>query len=193
MGTRRAAARLPAEEVVVDNLAARFPSDQFSVKLTRMIHRRRRGTLSSWSTSSSIFHEEGNRPAGRTWQVRGELTEVESGSRKTSDRSSRSQIERLSDDERSVLDAASVVGMECSSTAIAAALDSTSEWVEPICEALVNRHRFLTPARLVELAGRQVDTSLHVRTRALPRRAVPAPSADAACSDAPENRRGRAS
>ena len=41
--------------------------------------------------------------------------------------------------------------MECSSTAIAAGLAVTSEWVEPICEALVTRHRFLTPARLVTL------------------------------------------
>ena len=78
---------------------------------------------------------------------RASLTEVESGIPENVRQVIETQIERLSDDERPVLEAASVVGMECSSTAIAAALDSTSEWVEPICEALVNRHRFLTPAR----------------------------------------------
>jgi hypothetical protein len=41
--------------------------------------------------------------------------------------------------------------MECSSVAIAAGLDESTEWVEERCEALVRRYQFLTPARLVEL------------------------------------------
>jgi predicted ATPase len=61
------------------------------------------------------------------------------------------QIERLSPDERTVLEGASVVGMECSSIAIAAGLDQTTEWVECHCEELARRHRFLSPAWLVEL------------------------------------------
>ena len=140
------------EEVVVEYLAARFPSHQFPGKLTRMIHRRTEGNpLFMVNVVEHLIDEEAIVELDGRWQVRGELTEVESGIPENVRQVIESQIERLSDDERSVLDAASVVGMECSSTAIAAALDSTSEWVEPICEALVNRHRFLTPARLVEL------------------------------------------
>ena len=61
------------------------------------------------------------------------------------------QIERLSAGRATVLEGASVVGMECSTVAIAAGLDKPSEWVEAHCEALVRRHQFLLPARLVEL------------------------------------------
>ena len=50
-----------------------------------------------------------------------------------------------------MLEGASVVGMECSSVAIAAGLDEPTEWVEEHCEALVRRHQFLSPATLVEL------------------------------------------
>ena len=50
-----------------------------------------------------------------------------------------------------MLEGASVVGMECSSVAIGAGLDESTEWVEEHCEALVRRYQFLTPGRLVEL------------------------------------------
>ena len=61
------------------------------------------------------------------------------------------QIERLSADERKVLEGASVVGMECSCVAIAAGLDQPIEWVEECCERLVRRHQFLAPAKIVDL------------------------------------------
>jgi hypothetical protein len=52
---------------------------------------------------------------------------------------------------RIVLEGASVVGMDCSSVAIAAGLDMPTEWVEKHCEELARRHQFLSPSWLVEL------------------------------------------
>jgi predicted ATPase len=63
------------------------------------------------------------------------------------------QIERLSPDERSVLEAASATGMEFSTVAIAAGLAKPTEWVEKHCEELARRHQFLSPAWLAELPG----------------------------------------
>ena len=81
------------------------------------------------------------------------------------------QIERLDPDERRVLEGASVVGMECSSVAIAAGLEEQPGWVEERCEALVRRHQFLLPARLVELPDGTVTpryTFSHVLYRDVP-------------------------
>jgi hypothetical protein len=50
--------------------------------------------------------------------------------------------------QRTVLEGASVVGMERS--AVATGLDLPAEFVEQRCEALVRRHQLLAPARLVE-------------------------------------------
>ena len=85
------------------------------------------------------------------WQLRGGLAEVESGVPENIRQLIEKQIDRLSPDERQVLEGASVVGMECSVAAIAAGLVAESDWVEERCEALVRRHQFLSPARLVEL------------------------------------------
>jgi DNA-binding winged helix-turn-helix (wHTH) protein/predicted ATPase len=141
-----------SEEVVAEYVAERCPGHQFPGRLTRMIHRRTEGNplfmvhvVEHLIDEKAIVEEQGQ------WRLRGDLTDVESGIPENIRQVIETQIERLSDDERRVLEAASVVGMECSSTAIAAALDVTHEWVEPICEALVTRHRFLTPGRLVVL------------------------------------------
>ena len=87
------------------------------------------------------------------------------------------QIERLNTDERIVLEGASVVGMECSSAAIAAGLDTNTEWVEEQCEALVRSHQFLSPARIVELPDGTITPRYrfsHVLYLEVPYRLLPA-------------------
>jgi len=144
-------ARVP-EGVVAGYLAERCPGHQFPGRLTRMIHHRTEGNpLFMVNVVEHLIDEEAIVEEQGQWRLRGDLTEVESGIPQSIRQVIETQIERLSDDERRVLEAASVVGMECSSRAIAAGLAVASEWVEPICEALVTRHRFLTPARLVTL------------------------------------------
>ena len=87
----------------------------------------------------------------REWKLRVDLAEVEQGIPASLRQLIEKQIERLSPDERAVLEGASVAGMECSSAAIAAGLDMPVEWVERHCEELARRHQFLSPAWLVEL------------------------------------------
>jgi DNA-binding winged helix-turn-helix (wHTH) protein len=53
------------------------------------------------------------------------------------------QLDRLSEEERRVLEAASVAGMEFSATVIAAATDTDVAEIECCCEALACRHLFL--------------------------------------------------
>ena len=98
------------------------------------------------------------------------------------------QIERLDSDERRVFEGASVVGMECSSVAIAAGLDEPTGWVEERCEALVRRHQFLLPARLVELPDGTVTPSYTFSHVLLSRRAVQAAGANAPRPDSSPNR-----
>ena len=84
--------------------------------------------------------------------LRGGPVEIESGVPDNIRQLIEKQIERLSPDERRVLEGASVVGMECSIGGDRGRPRRTEPtWVEEHCEALVRRHQFLSPARVVEL------------------------------------------
>jgi DNA-binding winged helix-turn-helix (wHTH) protein/predicted ATPase len=140
------------EEVVSQYLRVRFPSHQFPGRLRRTIYRRTEGNplfivnLVDYLTDQEIIVEEQG-----TWKLRVDLSEVEQGVPSSLRELIERQIERLNPDERTVLEGASVAGMECSSVAIAAGLDKPTEWVENNCEELARRHKFLSPAWLVEL------------------------------------------
>ena len=77
------------------------------------------------------------------------------------------QIERLSPDERSVLESASAAGMDFSTVAVAAGLDKPTEWVEKHCEELARRHQFLSPAVLGELPDGTSHSPAQIQTCAL--------------------------
>jgi len=141
-----------SEEAVADYLNARFPGHQFSRRLARMVHQRTEGNplfmvnvLEYLVDGKVIVEEQGE------WRIPSDLSQVEQGVPESLRQLIEKQMERLSPDERIVLDGASVVGMECSSAAIAAGLDRPTEWVEQHCEELARRHQFLSPAWLVEL------------------------------------------
>src|SRR5262245_63180668 len=87
---------------------------------------------------------------GGQWQLQGEYAQIDSGIPENVRQLIERQIDRLSSDERRVLEGASVVGMECSAAAIAAGLEETTDWVDQQCEALV-RHQLLRAGRIVEL------------------------------------------
>jgi len=140
------------EETVAQYLNARFPGNQLPRRLARLVHRRTEGNplfmvnvVEYLVDERTIANEQG------TWTVRGDLSQAELGVPDSVRHLIERQIERLSPDERTVLEAASVVGMECSSVAIAAGLDTSTEWVEKHCEELARRHQFLSPAWIVEL------------------------------------------
>ena len=140
------------EKAVWEYLAARFPRHQSYGRLARIIHRRTEGNplfmvnvVEYLVNEKVIIQEEG------MWKLPADLAQMELVVPENLKQLIEKQIERLSPDERAVLEGASVVGMECSSVAIAAGLDKSTEWVEKHCEELARRHQFLSSAWLVEL------------------------------------------
>ena len=166
-----------SEETVAEYLSARFPGHQFQARLRRAIYQRTEGTplflvhlVEYLADQKAIVKEQG------TWKLRVDLSEVEQGVPSNLRELIEKQIERLNPDERAVLEAASVGGMECSSLAIAAGLENTVEWVEEICEELARRHQFLSRAWLVELPDGSVTPRhrfIHVLYRDVPYRSMP--------------------
>jgi DNA-binding winged helix-turn-helix (wHTH) protein/predicted ATPase len=149
---REVALECLSEEVVGEYLNARFPGHQFPARLRQTVYRRTEGTplfmvdlVEYLVDQKAIALEQGS------WRLRVDLSEVERGVPANVRELIQKQIERLSPDERTVLEAACVAGMECSSVAIAAGLENTVEWVEEHCEELARRHQFLSPAWLFEL------------------------------------------
>ena len=163
-----------AEDVVSQYLAARFPRHQLPGSLRRTIYQRTEGNplfmvtlLDYLSNEKMIVEDQG------IWKLRVDLAEVEQGVPANLHQLIEKQIERLSADERIVLEAASVAGTECSSAAIAAGLGMPIEWVEKLCEELARRHQFLSPSWLVELPDGTITPRhrfIHVLYREVPYR-----------------------
>jgi DNA-binding winged helix-turn-helix (wHTH) protein/predicted ATPase len=165
-----------AEEAVMQYLQGRFPCHQLPSRLRQTIYRRTEGNplfmvnLVEYFTDRKIITEEKG-----TWKVCVDLSEVEQEVPSNVRQLIEKQIERLSPDERTVLEAASVAGVECSSVAIAAGLDRPVEWVEKHCEELARRHQFLSPAWLVELPDGTITPRhrfIHVLYREVPYRLI---------------------
>jgi DNA-binding winged helix-turn-helix (wHTH) protein/tetratricopeptide (TPR) repeat protein len=167
-----------AEEVVAEYLNTRFPGHQLPARLRRTIYQRTEGNplfmvnlVEYLIDQKMIVEEKGG------WKLRVELSEVEKEVPANLRQLIEKQIERLDPDQRMVLEAASVAGMECSTVAIAAGLENTVEWVEEQCEELAGRHQFLSPGWLVELPDGTITPRhrfVHVLYRDVPYRLIPA-------------------
>jgi DNA-binding winged helix-turn-helix (wHTH) protein/tetratricopeptide (TPR) repeat protein len=141
-----------SEEAVAEYLAAKFPAHHFPSRLRRTIYRRTGGNplfmvnlIEYLIDQRTVVEDEG------VWKLRVELLEVEQGIPSSLRELIEKQLERLSPDERNILESASVAGMECCSVAIAAGLDVPVEWVEKHCENLASKHQFFSPSWLVQL------------------------------------------
>ena len=160
---------------IAEYLDARFARHRFPrSRLARLIHSRTEGNplfmvnLVEYLVDEAVIVESDG-----SWTLQRDPASIEVGVPENVRQLIERQIERLDADERRVLEGASVVGMECSSVAIAAGLEEQAGWVEERCEALVRRHQFLLPARLVELPDGTVTpryTFSHVLYRDVPYR-----------------------
>ena len=167
-----------AEETLAEYLNTRFPGHQFPTRLPRTIYQRTEGNplfmvnLVEYLIDQKMIAEEKG-----GWKLRVELSDVEKEVPANLRQLIEKQIERLDPDQRMVLEAASVAGMECSTVAIAAGLENTVEWVEEHCEELAGRHQFLSPGSLVELPDGTITPRhrfVHVLYRDVPYRLIPA-------------------
>jgi DNA-binding winged helix-turn-helix (wHTH) protein/predicted ATPase len=166
------------EDAVAQYLQAKFPRHQFPNRLQQSIFGRTEGNplflvnLVEYLIDQKMVVEKNG-----ISKLRVDLPEIEQGVPANLRQLIEKQIERLSPDERTVLEAASVAGAECSSTAIAAGLDMSIEWVDQQCEQLARRHRFLSPAWLVELPDGTMTSRrrfIHILYRDVPYRLMPA-------------------
>jgi tetratricopeptide (TPR) repeat protein len=163
-----------AEGDVEEYLRARFPGHPLPSRLRRTIYRRTEGNplfmvnlVEYLIDQKKIIEEKG------VWNLSGGLSELEYDVPGNLRQLIETQMERLSPDERTVLEAASVAGAECSSVAIAAGLDRPNEWVEKHCEELARRHQFFSPSWLVELPDGTITPRqrfIHILYRDVPYR-----------------------
>jgi DNA-binding winged helix-turn-helix (wHTH) protein/predicted ATPase len=149
------------EEQVAQYLAARFSGRHLPSRLRQTIYRRTDGNplfmvnlVEYLIDHKLVIEEEG------LWSLCVECSELEHGVPSSVKELIEKQIERLSAEERGVLEAASATGIDFSTVAVAAGLDMPVAWVEKHCEELVRRHHFLSPASLSELPDGTV-TSRH--------------------------------
>ncbi len=165
------------EDAVTQYLQARFPRHQFPSRLQQAILGRTEGnplfmvSLVQYLIDQNMVVEENG-----ISKLCVDLSDIEQEVPANLRQFIEKQIERVSPDERIVLEAASVAGAECSSVAIAAGLDMSVEWVDQQCEQLARQHRFLSPAWLVELPDGTVTPRrrfIHILYRDVPYRLMP--------------------
>jgi DNA-binding winged helix-turn-helix (wHTH) protein/predicted ATPase len=166
------------ESAVAEYVGAKLQGHRLERWLIRLIHRRTGGNPLFLVNLVDYLIDEGvvANVEGQ-WQLRGTFAAIESSVPDNVRQLIEKQIERLTPDERTVLEGASVVGMECSVVAISAGLERPTDWVEEHCEALVRRHRFLSAARLVELPDGTITPRYrftHVLYLDMPYRLLPA-------------------
>lgn len=141
-----------SEEAIAEFIAMKLPRHQLPEGLAGLIHQRTEGNplfmvnLVDFLLAERIISEEQGQ-----WQLQVELVELELGVPENIRHLIEKQIERLGPEQQRVLEAASVVGMECSAVAIGAALNRDVLEVEEQCEELARRQQFLSPSWLVEL------------------------------------------
>ena len=162
---------------VAEYLAMRFPGHHFPAGLKRTVYSRTEGNplflvnLAEYLADQKMIVEEQGK-----WKLGVDLQEVQKGVPASLRQLIEKQIERLSPEERTVLEGASVAGMECSSAAIAAGLEMPLKWVEQHCEELARRHQFLSPAWLVQLPDGTITPRhrfIHVLYRDVPYKLIP--------------------
>jgi len=166
------------EDAVEQYLGATLTGHQLPKWLARLIHRRTEGNpLFMVNLVEYLISEQIIAKRGDEWLLQGGYSDIESGIPENVRHLIEKQIDRLSADERRVLEGASVVGMECSSVAIGAGIEELPDWVDEQCEVLVRRHQFLSPARLVELPDGTITPRYkfnHILYLEVPYRLLPA-------------------
>lgn len=130
---------------VADYLAARFPG--LPAGLGPVVHRRSDGNALFMVNIAEYLagRELVVRHAGR-WHLRGEIGAVEAAVPESLRGMIDRQLERLSDEQRGLVRAASVAGFEFADACVARALDAPIERIGALCADLARRGLFLRPA-----------------------------------------------
>jgi len=126
---------------ITDYLAARFPRNRFASSLGQLLYDRTEGNplflnnvIEDWTLRGVLKEEDGAWTAAEDSEQR-----IPESLRYMLER----QIDELSGDERALLEAASIAGMEFSPAAVAAGLAANVEETEQRCEDLARKHQYV--------------------------------------------------
>jgi len=133
-----------SEAQVADYLRERFAGHAFPAELARVINRRTEGNplfmvsvVEDLVARGLIVMRDGR------WELHAVLEEVEVGVPENLREMIERRVRQLGEDERQVLAAGSVAGMEFSAASVAAALQRAPAKVEESCDELAHRYLFI--------------------------------------------------
>jgi len=134
---------------VAEYIAKRFPATPATTEVARVIHRRTDGNaLFMVNVTDYCLHHNLIVQEGGEWRLKRNLEE--SGVPTSLQQMVVKQLEGVTEEERRLLEVASVVGMEFTAAVVAAALESDTDTVEEVCEALAYRGQFLREQGITE-------------------------------------------
>jgi predicted ATPase len=140
-----------AEVDVAAYLSLRFPAHQFPAVLVQLVHQRTDGNpLFLVNVVDSLVARGLLVQTDEGWKLQVELEKVEVGIPESIRQTIEQQFERLNAEERRILGSASVVGVEFSAAAVAAAVAEEVAQIEERCEKLARRGQFLRPLGIEE-------------------------------------------
>jgi DNA-binding winged helix-turn-helix (wHTH) protein/tetratricopeptide (TPR) repeat protein len=135
---------LLSEAAVTEYLHERFVGHAFPSELARVINRRTEGNpLFMVSVVEDLVARGLIVMRDERWEMRAVLEEVEVGVPESLRQMIERRMGQLGEDERQVLAAGSVAGMEFSAASVAAALQRAPAKVEETCDELAQRHLFI--------------------------------------------------
>jgi DNA-binding winged helix-turn-helix (wHTH) protein len=135
---------LLGEAAVADYLRERFAGHGFPSELARVINRRTEGNpLFMVSVVEDLVARGLIVMRDERWELRAALEEVEVSVPESLRQMIERRMSQLEEDERQVLAAGSVGGMEFSAASVAAALQRTPAEVEESCDELAHRQLFI--------------------------------------------------
>jgi DNA-binding winged helix-turn-helix (wHTH) protein len=129
---------------VDEYLARRFPGHSLDEQFARTLYQRTDGNpLFLGSLVDLLVDERALAQTADGWRFSGDLSRVANSLPRSVRQVIELQVDRLSERERSVLEAASVVGVNFSAAAAAAPLELELTQVEELCDGLVAREQLL--------------------------------------------------
>jgi DNA-binding winged helix-turn-helix (wHTH) protein/tetratricopeptide (TPR) repeat protein len=157
LGIQRRSQELPldvlSKAAVAEYLANQFPGNSFSADLGELIHQQTDGnplfmvTAVEYLVAHGLIREASDT---ETWQLNARLDQVRSSVPKSLQQTIGGQIDRLTADEREVLQTASIDGVEFTSRMVAAGLRRDVARVDACCDSLAQRQWMLRETGLEE-------------------------------------------
>jgi predicted ATPase/class 3 adenylate cyclase len=133
---------LPKKKEIEAYVAGRFPDSEVATILAQEVHRRTEGNplfmvnvVEHFLNQGLVVHEHGR------WVLTGEVEELRVP--ESLRQLIAQQVERLSEEQRQVLEGASVVGAEFTVAAVAAVVKQEMDEVETICEEVAGQGHFV--------------------------------------------------